>query len=46
MLLDEMPSRTRVKKEGKRMSFIFQFSMTAALAKQKGKLWLVLGEKI
>jgi hypothetical protein len=25
MLLDGMPSRTRVKKEGKRMSFIFQF---------------------
>jgi hypothetical protein len=25
MLLDGMPSRTRVKKEGKRMSSIFQF---------------------
>jgi hypothetical protein len=25
MLLDRIPSRTRVKKEGKRMSFIFQF---------------------
>jgi len=29
MLLDEMPFRTRVKKEGKRMSFIFQFSIVA-----------------
>jgi len=25
MLLNKIPSRTRVKKEGKRMSFIFQF---------------------
>jgi len=43
MLLDRMPSRTRVKKEGKRMSFIFQFlivsRVAAALAKQKEKLW-------
>jgi hypothetical protein len=51
MLLDEMLSRTRVKKEGKRMSFIFQFSIVSRTwqllwPSKKGKLWLVLEEKI
>ena len=44
MLLDEMLSRTRVKKEGKRMSFIFQFLIVSRTwqllwPSKKGKLW-------
>jgi hypothetical protein len=31
MLLDGMPSRTRVKKEGKRMFFIFQFLIVSCV---------------